>query len=260
MLNAEVGRITEKLQYTTAHGFARDHVARPLHVHHHDPWRQADRHRPVARGQSRCARRNTSAIDKADVILLSHGHSDHSGDVVNVARATGAPVVADSRAVDVAAGRRVCRTSSGMGIGGTVSVAGLEITMTPAVHSQQRRRERHHRLSRRADRVRRPDGGRPRVLFRRRHGALRRHAADRAKCYTPEIAFLPIGDHYTMGPEAAARGGQLLRRPSGRADALRHLPGPHRTPEQLKALVEPMGVTSCAQAGRNLGIMLNVEC
>ena len=33
-------------------------------------------------------------IDKADLILLSHGHSDHSGDVVSVARATGAPVVA----------------------------------------------------------------------------------------------------------------------------------------------------------------------
>ncbi len=57
-----------------------------------------------------------------------------------------------------------------------------------------------------------------------------------------EIAFLPIGDHYTMGPEAAARACQLL--------LIRQVVPMHYgtfpiltgTPERLKALVEPMGV------------------
>ena len=91
-------------------------------------------------------------IDKADVILLSHGHSDHSGDVVSVARATGAPVVAIYE-LSMWLTAKGLQNVMGMGIGGTVTVAGLEITMVPAVHTQQRRRERRHRLSR----VSRPD-------------------------------------------------------------------------------------------------------
>ena len=46
--------------------------------------------------------------------------------------------------------------------------------------------------------------------------------------HKPEIAFLPIGDHYTMGPDAAARAARAARRPAGRADALRHVPGADR--------------------------------
>ena len=41
--------------------------------------------------------------------------------------------------------------------------------------------------------------------------------------YTPEIAFLPIGDHYTMGPDTAAIAAELARRAAGRADALGHV-------------------------------------
>ena len=46
-----------------------------------------------------------------------------------------------------------------------------------------------------------------------------------AEIYKPEIAFLPIGDHYTMGPDTAAIAAQLARRAAGRADALGHVPG-----------------------------------
>ena len=48
-----------------------------------DPWLTGNPKAPAG-----------AKIDKADVICLSHGHSDHSGDVVAVARATGAPLVA----------------------------------------------------------------------------------------------------------------------------------------------------------------------
>ena len=46
--------------------------------------------------------------------------------------------------------------------------------------------------------------------------------------YKPQIAFLPIGDHYTMGPDTAAIAAQVARRAPGRADALGHVPGADR--------------------------------
>ncbi len=60
--------------------------------------------------------------------------------------------------------------------------------------------------------------------------------------YAPEIAFLPIGDYYTMGPEAAARACQML--------GIRQVVPMHfgtfpiltGTPERLRHLVEPLGV------------------
>ena len=57
-------------------------------------------------------------IDHADVILLSHGHSDHSGDVVSVARATNAPVVAIHE-LSLWLERKGLQNVTGMGIGGT---------------------------------------------------------------------------------------------------------------------------------------------
>jgi L-ascorbate metabolism protein UlaG (beta-lactamase superfamily) len=60
--------------------------------------------------------------------------------------------------------------------------------------------------------------------------------------YAPDIAFLPIGDHFTMGPEAAARASEML--------GVRQVVPMHYgtfpiltgTPEQFKKLVEPFGV------------------
>jgi L-ascorbate metabolism protein UlaG (beta-lactamase superfamily) len=60
--------------------------------------------------------------------------------------------------------------------------------------------------------------------------------------YAPEIAFLPIGDHFTMGPAAAAKAAEFL--------GVRQIVPMHYgtfpmltgTPEELKKLVEPRGV------------------
>ena len=60
--------------------------------------------------------------------------------------------------------------------------------------------------------------------------------------HRPEIAFLPIGDHYTMGPEAAARAASLL--------GVRQIVPMHfgtfplltGTPDRLKQLVAPTSV------------------
>ena len=63
-----------------------------------------------------------------------------------------------------------------------------------------------------------------------------------AEIYAPEIAFLPIGDHYTMGPDAAARACQLLLVRQVVPMHYGTFPILTGTPEQLKELVEPMGI------------------
>jgi L-ascorbate metabolism protein UlaG (beta-lactamase superfamily) len=60
--------------------------------------------------------------------------------------------------------------------------------------------------------------------------------------YSPDVAFLPIGDHYTMGPEAAARACTML---GVRQVVPMHygtFPVLRGTPDQLKRLVEPHGI------------------
>jgi L-ascorbate metabolism protein UlaG (beta-lactamase superfamily) len=163
-----------------------------------DPWLTGNPMCPPDRGR----------IDEADVILLSHGHSDHSGDVVATARATGAPVVAVFE-LGTWLRKKGLQNVIDMGIGGTVSVAGLEVTMTSAVHTSS------------VD-----EGGTTVYLgqpagfvVRLENGQKIYFAGDTAlfgdmrligEIHAPEIAFLPIGGHYTMGPEDAARAARLL--------------------------------------------------
>src|SRR5215207_45934 len=89
-----------------------------------DPWLEGNPLCPADRKR----------IEKADLILLSHGHFDHSGDVVSVARATGAPVVAVYE-LALWLERKGLQNVQGIGFGGTLAIAGLEVTMVPALHT-----------------------------------------------------------------------------------------------------------------------------
>jgi L-ascorbate metabolism protein UlaG (beta-lactamase superfamily) len=73
-------------------------------------------------------------VGPVDVILVTHGHGDHVGETVAVAQKTGAPVVAIHELSIILAGQGAPQVI-GMNKGGTISVAGLKVTMTQAVHS-----------------------------------------------------------------------------------------------------------------------------
>ena len=179
-------------------------------------------------------------IDKADVVCVTHGHSDHTTDVIPVARATGAPVVAVYELANWFQGKGL-KDVIPMGIGGTVDVKGLKISMTPAVHTSS------------VD----DDGKAPYVgvptgfVVRLEDGRTIYFAGDTAlfgdmrligELYRPDIAFLPIGDHFTMGPPAAAKACEFL---GVRQVVPMHygtFPMLTGTPEELKTLVEPRGV------------------
>jgi L-ascorbate metabolism protein UlaG (beta-lactamase superfamily) len=179
-------------------------------------------------------------IDAADLILLSHGHSDHCGDIVPVSRSTGAPILAIHELSVWLEGKGL-QNVRGMNMGGTVAIAGLEVTMVPAVHSSSVVDEGVSIY------MGEPAG----FVVRMENEQTFYFAGDTAvfgdmrliaEMHKPEIAFLPIGDHYTMGPDAAAVACRLL--------GIRQVVPMHYgtfpvltgRPERLKHLVDPHGV------------------
>ena len=179
-------------------------------------------------------------IDAADLILLSHGHSDHSGDIIPVSRATNAPILVVHE-LSLWLQQKGLHNVQGMGIGGTVSVAGLEVTMTPAVHTSSIvENEQIIYLGEPAGFVVRMENSQ--AFYFAGDTALFGDMRLIGEMHHPDIAFLPIGDHYTMGPEAAARACRLL---GVRQVVPMHygtFPVLTGTPERLKQLVEPHGV------------------
>jgi len=142
------------------------------------------------------------SLKPVDVILVSHGHSDHLTDAVPLARATGANVVCLFEVGEYLREKGLQNVQD-MGIGGTQQVAGVSITMTQAVHSGSTNEGgRILYLGGAAGFVlRAPDL--PTIYFAGDTG-LFGDMKIIGEIYQPQIAFLPIGDHYTMGPDTAA--------------------------------------------------------
>jgi L-ascorbate metabolism protein UlaG (beta-lactamase superfamily) len=128
-----------------------------------------------------------------------------------------------------------------MGIGGTQEVAGVTVTMTNAVHSgSYTDGDLIIYLGGAAGFILRQTG--MPTIYYSGDTALFGDMKVIAELYTPEIAFLPIGDHYTMGPAAAALAARML--------AVRQVVPMHYgtfpvltgTPDELKRLVEAYGI------------------
>src|SRR5262249_13503934 len=73
-------------------------------------------------------------IRELDLLLLTHGHEDHTADAVSVGRATRARVIAPYE-LALWLQQKGLQHVTAMNPGGTLSVLGLSITMVPALHS-----------------------------------------------------------------------------------------------------------------------------
>ena len=148
-------------------------------------------------------------VGPVDVLLVTHGHGDHVGETVPLAQKTGATVVAIHELAQILA-KQGAPQVVGMNKGGTVSAAGLKITMTQAVHSSTV--EEGGRM------VAAGEAGGFVVQFA--NGFTVYHAGDTAvfkdmelirELYHPELALLPIGSHYVMNPREAALACRLIK-------------------------------------------------
>ena len=176
----------------------------------------------------------------ADLILVSHGHEDHVGDLVACAREGHAVVVAAYELCDWL-GRKGIQRLLPMNKGGSLETRGLRITMTDARHSSGLvENGQMVYLGEAAGYVVALEDGRS--IYYAGDTSLFGDMRLIGEMYRPEIAFLPIGDRFTMDPSAAARAAEML---GVRQVVPMHwgtFPMLTGTPGALKALLAPRGI------------------
>jgi L-ascorbate metabolism protein UlaG (beta-lactamase superfamily) len=144
---------------------------------------------------------------KADVMLVSHGHSDHITDAAATAKATGATVVGIWE-VTSWLGTKGVQNLEPMNKGGTIAVKGLRITMTDACHSSSFDENGIVYLGEPAGFIVGLENGQ--TIYFAGDTSLFGDMKLLGELYKPDIAFLPIGDRFTMGPDTAAMAAKWL--------------------------------------------------
>jgi L-ascorbate metabolism protein UlaG (beta-lactamase superfamily) len=195
-----------------------------------DPWITGNPSSPEA----------AKKLGTLDLILITHGHNDHTGDAVALARSSGAHVIAPYE-VSVWLQGKGLRHVTGMNPGGTVELFGLSITMVPAMHSSSVNEDGKTLYL----------GVAAGYVIRFESDLTVYFAGDTCvfgdmrligEMYQPSIGFLPIGDLFTMGPEQAAKACDLLGIRQVVPMHYGTFPALTGTPARLRELVEPRGV------------------
>jgi L-ascorbate metabolism protein UlaG (beta-lactamase superfamily) len=179
------------------------------------------------------------SFDKIDLMLITHGHFDHIGDAVELAKKHQPDVVAVFETCVWLQSKGVEKTNP-MNKGGTQKLGGISATMVSADHSCG--------ISDKDDKGR--DiivyGGEPcGYVVTLEDGFKLYHAGDTnvfgdmkiiGELYEPDLAFLPIGDLFTMSPREAAYAVRLLGVKKIIPMHFATFPPLTGTPEQLREL------------------------
>ena len=171
----------------------------------------------------------------ADLILISHGHSDHMTDAEAIAKATGATVVGIWE-ITSWLGSKGVKNIEPMNKGGTVTAKGLSITMTDARHSSSADKDLTY-LGEAAGFIVKLENGQ--TIYFAGDTALFGDMKLIGELYRPDIAFLPIGDRFTMGPDTAAMAAKWLGVKQVVPMHYGTFPLLTGTPAELKTLVPP---------------------
>jgi L-ascorbate metabolism protein UlaG (beta-lactamase superfamily) len=148
--------------------------------------------------------------ERVDVIALTHGHGDHVGDTVALSKKfPDAAIVAMVELKGWLGGQGAnVGDLPGINKGGTQDIDGIKFTLTNAFHSSST--EEGAYLGEPAGIVIRADG---KSIYFAGDTNVFGDMALIARLYKPDVAVLPIGDWFTMGPEEAALALELLGNP-----------------------------------------------
>ena len=148
-------------------------------------------------------------FSRIDAILISHAHFDHIHDAIPLARKFKPKVVAIYETCVWLTSKGV-ENCSGMNKGGTQDVGPMKVTMTHAIHSCGIQD---------GDQIL-YGGEAAGYVLQLKDGRTIYYSGDTAvfsdmqlieKLYRPDLAFIPVGDFYTMGPREAALACRLLQ-------------------------------------------------
>ena len=164
-----------------------------------DPWVMGNPKCPASEKQ----------VKKVDILLCTHGHGDHIGDAVEIAKQH-SPAVVGNPELCRWLGKKGVKQLAEMNKGGTQTVGDLKVTMVHADHSCGIQ-----------DGDEMVYGGEAcGYVIEFSNGVKMYHAGDTnvfgdmaiiRELYKAQIAMLPIGDHYTMSPREAAYACKLLK-------------------------------------------------
>lgn len=172
---------------------------------------------------------------EVDYVLLTHGHGDHVGDAADIALRTGAQVIATHELAGYI-GKSGAK-AVGMNLGGSYKTPIARFKMVQAFHSSS---------------VTGPDElpiymGMPAGFLIEMAGRTILHCGDTAlfgdmkligEQHNIDVAFIPIGDHFTMGPEDAALAAEWLKAKVVVPIHYNTFPPIRQNPEDYLALLE----------------------
>jgi L-ascorbate metabolism protein UlaG (beta-lactamase superfamily) len=148
--------------------------------------------------------------ERCDLIALTHGHDDHVGNTIELAQRFDCPVYAQVELRGWLSTKGLSEDmSQAFNKGGTVDAGGVRITMTDARHSSSGFENGTFVYL----------GESTGLVFEVENGTRLYFAGDTCvfgdmqligRIYEPDVAILPIGDHFTMGPKEASVALELL--------------------------------------------------